>query len=396
MVMDGSGDFLELSDLQELIRYRIGDIQVWVRVEIDSHNVSGGHHYFGLIEKSVTGAELARARGIIWKSNAIAIAEFEKNTGQKLAAGMSVVMRVTVNYDARFGLSLIIREIDAGYSIGRRELEKKESIRKLTESGLIDLQKSSLGLPFLPTRIAVISSADAAGYGDFMKHLSTNPYGYAFNTVLFNSFMQGDKAPASIISGINDIIAAGDFDVILILRGGGAESDLFCYDDYAMCKGIASCPFPVLTAIGHERDYHIADMVAWEHFKTPTALADFLIGWVHDVELDWMETLENIRQTLIERLVYTAEQEVRRSIDNIRFALNANINELDHRVALLEAGIKSSDPRNVLSQGYVLASDKKGNLLKSAGAEQAGESFFLRFRDGLWDCSINDVKFNKQ
>ena len=190
--------FLELSDLQSLIKSRVGGIEAWVRVEIDSHSSSGGHHYFGLIEKNVMGAELARARGIVWKSNIAAIADFESATGQKLTAGLSVLMHVAVNYDARFGLSLIILEIDAGFSIGQREREKQESIRKLTEAGLMDLQKSCLGLPFLPSRIAVISSAEAAGYGDFTKHLDTNPYGYRFDITLFHSFMQGDNAPGSI------------------------------------------------------------------------------------------------------------------------------------------------------------------------------------------------------
>lgn len=388
--------FLELSDLQSLIKSRVGGIEAWVRVEIDSHSSSGGHHYFGLIEKNVMGAELARARGIVWKSNIAAIADFESATGQRLTAGLSVLMHVAVNYDARFGLSLIILEIDAGFSIGQREREKQESIRKLTEAGLMDLQKSSLGLPFLPSRIAVISSAEAAGYGDFTKHLDTNPYGYRFDITLFHSFMQGDNAPGSIRSAINDIIQDGGYDLVMILRGGGAESDLFCYDDYSLAKAVAECPVPVLTAIGHERDFHIADMVAWEHFKTPTALADFLIEWVHEVEESWMTTLENIRQGLIERLVYTTEAEIKRSVGNIHFALNANLNELDHRLALLEAGIKSADPRNILSQGYVLASDKKGNLLKSAAGGNIGDEFVLRFKDGLWDCDIKEVKITNK
>lgn len=393
--MTGNPEYLELSALQNLIKRRVSDIETWVRVEIDSHSTSGGHHYFGLLQKSPDGTELARARGIIWRSNSSAIQHFEAATGQKLAAGLSVVMYVSVNYDARFGLSLIIQEIDASYSIGQRELQKKKTILKLTEEGLMDLQKTTLGLPFLPSRIAVISSSEAAGYGDFTKHLDTNPYGYRYHLTLFHSFIQGDNAPSSIISAINEIVGSRIYDVILILRGGGAESDLFCFDDYDLSRNIAQSPVPVLTAIGHERDCHIADMVAWEYFKTPTALADFLIGWVHDVELSWLETVENIRQALTERLVYSAEMEIKRSVDNIRFALNASLNERDHRIALLEAGIKSSDPRNVLRQGYVLASDREGHLLKTAASRSKGDEFCLRFSDGLWDCSINEVKIHK-
>ena len=388
-------DIIGLSALQDLIKARVNGMETWVRVEIDSHSESGGHHDFGFIEKSGKGAELARARGIIWRNNASIISRFQSATGKRLDAGISVVVLVNVNYDARFGLSLIIRDIDESYSIGLREQEKQETIRKLTEAGLMNLQKETLGLPFLPSRIAVISSSEAAGYGDFVKHLSTNPYGFRYGLTLFNSFMQGDYAPASIISAIDTITADGSFDVVLILRGGGAESDLFCFDDHSLGAAIAGCPVPVLTAIGHERDYHIADMVAWEHFKTPTALADFMIDWVRDVEADWEETVENIRQGLLERLVYSSELEINRIVDNIRFAFNANLNELDHRLAILETGIRTADPRNVLSQGYVLASDKKGNLLRKASSRAAGDDFVLRFSDGLWDCSINDVKINQ-
>lgn len=392
--MPGNIEYIELSELQNFIKGRVCDIQAWVKVEIDSHSESGGHHYFGLIEKSKKGVELARARGIVWRSNALVISQFQAATGKKLAAGMSVVVLVSVNYDARFGLSLIIHEIDASYSIGQRELEKKETIRLLTENGLMDLQKSSLGLPFLPSRIAVISSAEAAGYGDFMKHLGTNQYGYVFNTVLFNSFMQGDNASPSIVSSISSICDEGGYDVILILRGGGAESDLFCFDDRSMCEAIASCPVPVLTAIGHERDFHVADMVAWEHFKTPTALADFLIDWVHGAEQVWMDAVAGIKDALMERLVHSAEMETERCVSNIRFAFNANLNELDHKVTLLEASIKSSDPRNILKQGYVLATDSAGNVLKNASSKQAGDEFRLRFKDGQWHCTVNDVKTN--
>lgn len=385
-------DIIGLSALQDLIKARVSGMEMWVKVEIDSHNESGGHHYFGLIEKSVKGAELARARGIIWRNNTSIISRFQSATGKRLDAGISVVVLVNVNYDARFGLSLIIRDIDESYSIGLRELEKQETIRKLTEAGLMNLQKETLGLPFLPSRIAVISSSEAAGYGDFVKHLSTNPYGFRYDLTLFNSFMQGDYAPASIISAIDTVTADGSFDVVLILRGGGAESDLFCYDDLALCEAIASCPLPVLTAIGHERDFHIADMVAWEHFKTPTALADFLIDWVHEAEQVWMDAVAGIKEALMERLVHSAEMETERCVSNIRFALNAGINELDHRLALIEAGIKAGDPRSILEQGYVLATDEKGNVLKNAASGNIGDEFRLRFKDGQWFCTVNDVK----
>ena len=247
------GNYIELADLQDLIAGRIGYLEQWVRVEIDSHSEVRGHHYFGLLQKTHSGEEVARARGIVWKSNAGIIPEFYRQTGQRLEAGISVVVLVVVQYSPRYGLSLVIQDIDASYSIGLRELQKQETLRRLEAEGLLDRQKS-IALPFLPSGIAVISSKDAAGYGDFMKHLSGNQYGYTFDCTLFQSLMQGDRCPLSISASIDAAVRDEGFDLILILRGGGAESDLFCYDDYQLGKTIAECPLPVLTAVGHERD----------------------------------------------------------------------------------------------------------------------------------------------
>lgn len=390
----GIENFMELSALQRNIKGRIGDLECWVRVEVDSHSQSGGHHYFGFIEKSADGTELARARGIIWRYNAGILSEFRSLTGKTLEAGMSVVVLVTVNYDARFGLSLVITDIDANYSLGQRELEKKETIRKLTESGMMDNQKN-LALPFLPSKVAVISSADAAGFGDFLKHTETNRFGYRFDFTLFHSLMQGDGAPSSIVSRITEIEETGIYDLILIMRGGGAESDLFCYDDYLLCKAVAACEIPVLTAVGHERDFHIIDMVAMEHFKTPTALADFMVDWVRGIEEEYvLAPLDAISGSVMTRLV-SADAELAGILSTIVFAVKSRLDACDHRVSLSEACIKASDPRALLNLGYVLAVGADGTLLKNAVSGNVGDEFSLRFRDGRWICSIKDIKKEK-
>ena len=448
--------YIELIELQNAIQDRIGVMERWVRVEIASHSEVRGHHYLDLIQKSPSGDELARARGIVWKSNAGIISMFTGLTGQRLVAGISVVMRISVQYSPRYGLSLIIQDLDAGYSIGQRELQRQETIRRLTESGLMDRQKS-LSLPFLPSRIAVISSEDAAGYGDFLKHLDGNQYGFRYDISLFQSLMQGDRCPDSISASIGLICRSGNFDLILILRGGGAESDLFCYDDYGLAETIAQCPLPVVTAIGHERDYHIADMVANCHFKTPTALADFLVDWTADVEEQVTDRLISIQDAAEDRLgaeekylerifsgiryslsdrtnyleselqgvfaalvsrmtlkvsdavsmtdrllaeirhssllladrsdkavreslgriisgallsVSAAEGEAGRCLTNILFALNATVSALESRLALADASIRASDPRSILRQGYVLAMDRDGTILKNVSSGQ--------------------------
>ena len=384
-------DFVELSALQNEIKDRIGNLKCWVRVEIDSHSQSGGHHYFGLVEKTGDGVERARARGIIWRSDAGILADFHSLTGKTLDAGISVVVLASVNYDARYGLSLIINDLDANYSIGQRELEKKETIRRLTENGLIERQKN-LALPFLPGRIAVISSAEAAGYGDFLKHLGGNRFGYAYDLTLFQSFMQGDSATASITERIVEICGLDSYDVIVILRGGGAESDLFCYDDYGLAAAIAESSLPVLTAIGHERDYHVADMVAMEHFKTPTALADFLVEWVSDIEEEnVLSPLRGICSDMMLR-ISASETELERTVSAVRFAINSLLDAKDHIVAMLDAGIRASDPRGLLELGYVLAVDRNGTILKTARSKNVGDEFSLRFRDGTWNCEVKDIK----
>lgn len=361
-------EYISLSSLQEEVSERIGYLEEWVRVEIASCKMSGGHWYFDLIEKSESGEIAAQARGMIWRSNAAIVKRFVSESGEQLRAGLCVVMLVSVSYHPRYGLSLTIEDIDASFTVGQRELERQNTIRKLTESGLADRQKK-LQLPLLPRRIALISSETAAGYGDFGKHMSENPFGYRFIIDLFPAAVQGDGAAAAIASRIGEICIAGGYDVILLLRGGGGDSDLFCFDEYELAEAIAMSSVPVLTAIGHERDFHVADMVAYEHFKTPTALADFIIDWVSEVE-----------------------SEIDRCLSNIKMALTYRLNAMDNQVALLEASIKASDPRSILAQGYVLAADSRGRILRSASSACKGDGFSLRFSDGRWQCEVKDVK----
>lgn len=388
-------NYIDLATLQDVIKEQIGELEAWVKAELDSCSCSGGHWYLGLIQKNDRSQELAKARAVIWRYHSDLVSYFRKETGKDLAAGMNVLLRVKVNYDARWGLSLNVVDIDADYTVGQRELERQRTIKALTDEGLMEQQKE-LALPFLPGRIAVISSAEAAGYGDFTKQLAQNSYGFKFDCTLFNAIMQGDYSPSSIISAIEDICEeAGAYDLILIMRGGGAQSDMFCFDDCDMCRAIANCPVPVLTAIGHDRDFHIADMVANAYFKTPTALAAFLVDWVADVEAVWTQAVEGIRYGLSEKIA-KLETETRRCVSNISFAFGALISNMEHQVQLLGSRIDNADPRSILRQGYVLAADEKGNVIKSASAHKKGDSFRLRFNDGSWNCGINEVRLEKQ
>ena len=360
-------DFISLSELQGQVKSRIGHLQRWVQVEIESHRVVGGHHYLNVIEKRKDGEVVAKASARIWRSNEQVVRDFTAATGRVLESGLSIVVNAFVDYHPLYGLTLIISEIDSSCKIGERELEKQRTLSRLMQEGLLDFQKE-LALPFLPFSLAVISSESAAGYGDFCKHLSANPYGFAFTHELFPALMQGESAAASMVEALDAVQASGKFTLAIILRGGGADSDLYCYDDYQLCRAIAECGIPVFTAVGHERDYHLADMVANQHFKTPTAVAGFLVDWVAGVE-----------------------EEVMRTADNIRFALSAGIGRMENEIDLLNASIMSSNPLNILSRGYVLVSDEAGRVLKSAHSAAKGDKFSLRFRDGKWNCEIDDI-----
>lgn len=386
-------EYIELSALQSQIGERIGTLEQWVRVEFESCRVSGGHYYLNLIEKSRSGEISAKASGRIWRQRAAIVAEFARATGKTLEAGMSVVVLASVEYHPVYGLSLVIEDIDPAFTLGLREQERLRTIERLTGEGMIEMQKG-LGLPFLPSKIAVISSGDAAGFGDFKKHLDTNPYGYKFDFTIFQALMQGEKSPSSIISAIDSVEEEGSFDVAVILRGGGADSDLFGYDDYMLCRRVAVCGIPVLSAVGHQRDYHVLDMVSYESFKTPTAVADFFIQWFLDVEAEVTDVAAKIFDAARDRLD-DADRMVRERASSIAFAILSVLGRLDAGVSALDASIRSCDPRNLLSQGYVLAMDGNGRILKNASSGSVGDNVSVRFSDGVWDCGIKSINLYK-
>ena len=274
-------EFIDLFELQSRLKEGIESLfpkRIWIRAEVSAVKArNGGHCYLELSQSD--GKELmAKANAIIWSSRYRFIAPyFESVTGSPLQEGMAVLVEVQVNFSELYGLSLIINDINPEYSVGVKELERQKTVERLQKEGLMGLQKE-LQLPLLPERLAVISAEDAAGYRDFMRHIDGNPYGFRIETVLFPALMQGGGCPASIISALDAVMeTAGRWDAVLILRGGGAKLDLACYDDYDLASVISQYPLPVLTAIGHDQDFHVCDMVAHEYLKTPTALADYIL-----------------------------------------------------------------------------------------------------------------------
>ena len=272
-------DYLELAELQARIKEGIEDAfpgKVWVKAEISSWSPRANGHCYLSLSQSRGGKVTAESRAMIWKWNFLQLKTFfEETTGQVLQAGITVLVRVQVSFSELYGISLFIDDIDPAFTLGEKALERKRAIERLTAGGYMDMQKE-LALPALPYRLAVVTSRTAAGYGDFRRHLMENPEGYVFRLDLYEALMQGEGAPSSIIAALAEA-SEGSYDAILLLRGGGSELDLACFDDYDLAVAIATCGIPVITAIGHDRDYHIADMVAHAFVKTPTALADLFL-----------------------------------------------------------------------------------------------------------------------
>jgi exodeoxyribonuclease VII large subunit len=335
---------------------------------------------------------VADIRAMIWKWNYPQLkAFFEQETGQPLQAGITVLVRVQVSFSEMFGISLFIDDIDPAFTVGEQALAKKKAIEKLTAGGYLDMQQE-LALPRLPYHLAVITSKTAAGYGDFRRHLLENEAGYAFRLDLYEALMQGEQAPASIISALLEA-QEQPCDAILILRGGGSEMDLACFDDYDLAVAIATCPAPVVTAIGHDRDFHIADLVANRSVKTPTALADlFLDAYAaEDALLDDLQS--RVRRAVADR-VNAMVRKVDSLAQRLRFAAGARIDRARAALDLKEALIKASDPRKILSMGYALVTGGDGKVLKSVVPVAAGDRIGVRFADGTIRATVDAVDFS--
>ena len=388
-------DYLELKELLARVKEGVEDAfpdRYWVKAEIGSWNPRANGHCYLNLTQSDRGKPVADIRAMIWKWNYPQLkAFFEQETGQPLQAGITVLVRVQVSFSEMFGISLFIDDIDPAFTVGEQALAKKKAIEKLTAGGYLDMQQE-LALPRLPYHLAVITSKTAAGYGDFRRHLLENEAGYAFRLDLYEALMQGEQAPASIISALLEA-QEQPCDAILILRGGGSEMDLACFDDYDLAVAIATCPAPVVTAIGHDRDFHIADLVANRSVKTPTALADlFLDAYAaEDALLDDLQS--RVRRAVADR-VNAMVRKVDSLAQRLRFAAGARIDRARAALDLKEALIKASDPRKILSMGYALVTGGDGKVLKSVVPVAAGDRIGVRFADGTIRATVDAVDFS--
>lgn len=273
---------LTLTQLQTLIgntlRYNRELQGVWVTCELSDVRIAGGHCYMELIEKDVLGNTTAKSRAMIWAGTLHGLrSKFYNATGKDISTGMKVMVRGSVGYHNLYGLSFTISDIDPSYTVGDMERLRKEILARLQKEGVIDSNKG-LRFPFVPQRIAVISAAGAAGYGDFMNQIIGNPDGFKFYTHLFPAVMQGENTSRSVRAALELVENTIDlWDCVVIIRGGGATTDLNGFDDYELARDVATFPLPVVVGIGHERDRTVLDEIACVRCKTPTAVAAFLI-----------------------------------------------------------------------------------------------------------------------
>jgi exodeoxyribonuclease VII large subunit len=303
---------LSLFQLNSMVRTAVKQCfpeSIWVRAELAEARTSGpGHCYLELVEKDpVTGDIIARARGAVWANTWRRLKPFfEEQTGQEFTAGIKVLVEVSIDYHELYGFTLTVSDIDPSYTLGDMARQRAEILKRLEQDGVRDMNKEQILAP-VPTRIAVISSPTAAGYGDFLDQLHHNEQGYIFYTHLFAAIMQGAQAAPSIIAQLERIANVEElFDVVVIIRGGGAVADLSCFDNYELASNVAQFPLPVIVGIGHERDETVLDAIAHTRVKTPTAAAEFLLSRLDEVALR-LETISNAIQTRIgERIL--AEQ----------------------------------------------------------------------------------------
>jgi len=368
---------LTLFELNNLIKSKLETHlapNYWVIAEISELRLNQkGHCYMELVEKENNFIQ-AKIRANIWSYTYRTLSsQFEQATSTSLKPGIKVLFNLSVNFHEVYGLSLTVNDIDPNYTIGERSRLKEETIQRLQKEDLIDKNKQ-LELPLVPQKIAIISSESAAGYGDFMNQLNNNNRFYHFQTKLFPAMMQGNEAVVSIRTSLKEIYESEiSFDAVVIIRGGGAQADLDCFDTYELARAISLFPLPVLTGIGHERDQTVADSVAHTSLKTPTAVAEFLIsgmGRFDDLLHEYLYKIEKVCEAKLiieqQHLQYLSNQ-IRQSAQQIlttdnhqleqksltlRYVSKRYLERQQAQITTLDKQLNLIDPATILNRGY--------------------------------------------
>ena len=398
---------LTLVELNGLVRDAIENAlpeEYWVEAELSECREHGGHCYMELIEKDERSATpVARASAKCWRQTWVMVKPyFERTTGQQLRAGMKVLLRVYAQFHEAYGFSWIVSDIDPTYTLGDMARKRQEIIRQLKEEGVFDLQRE-LRIPTFAKRIAVISAEHAAGYGDFCRQLEDNDYGFKFDVTLFPAIMQGEQVEASVVDALNEIYQRiSDFDVVCILRGGGAAADLSGFDTLALAENVAQFPLPIITGIGHERDESILDMISNTRVKTPTAAAALLTDNLLRVleRLDdasqrlsyavnqrinsqkaRMATLTTLIPTLVLRMVSDQRHRIETTKSRLPIAIERRLTHQKHLLESLSLKLQGFDPQLLLSRGYSITL-KDGRAVRDPQQLKPGDEIETRVEKG--------------
>ena len=408
---------LSLHELNGLVKRSIRACMpdtFWVQAELsDVRSNYSGHCYLEFVQKDAAGNNLiAKARGTIW-SNIYKMLKpyFEQETGQAFTSGIKVLVQVSVEFHELYGYSLTVLDIDPTYTVGDMERKRREILRQLEEEGVIDLNKE-LEMPMLPQRIAVISSATAAGYGDFCNQLMNNSRGYGFYTELFPAIMQGERVEETVLAALDAINArVEEFDAVVIIRGGGATSDLSGFDTYLLAASCAQFPLPIITGIGHERDDTVIDKVAHTRVKTPTAAAEFLIAKMDacadvldDLSSRLMQGVQNrllweyrridgLKQripTAVYKRISDAKYTLLSAQRNLQMASRQFLSAKKHRLELLQQRLNDALPEKQLARGYSITL-KDGKAVKDASSLKKGDTLVTMLYQGRIESEVKKI-----
>jgi len=340
---------------------------------------------------------------MVWKKTFAELSSrFQKETGKMLEAGMQVQVLVRVEFNPQYGMGLIIWDIDPAFTVGDMAVKKAHTLNQLRKAGLLDKNRG-LALPFPADRIALITSAPAAGYEDFCKHLLENPFGFRYSIKLYPALMQGLEALPSLKAALNQVRSeAADFDYLVMIRGGGSRLDLQVFDEFELAAALAECPLPVLTGIGHERDESVCDLVASRFFKTPTAVADFLIGQSSEAETEVNRQISRISSSL-HWAMRSREQELEKSLQQISIVLGRQWNRMDSQLRqeqnqlvqitqrklhllesqliAIESSLKAGNPGRILELGYARVF-QDGKRIKSKAEISVSSPIKIQMKDG--------------
>jgi exodeoxyribonuclease VII large subunit len=384
---------------------------IWVRAEIgEVHQNSNGHCYMELIERDANNAIIARQRAIIWADlYKVVKPYFEQETNSSMMSGMKILVYCTLEMHENYGLSLNITDIDPTYTVGQIASQKAKIIKQLEQEGIINMNKE-LPFPSLPQRIAVISSKTAAGYEDFINQLQNNDGNYKFYPVLFEAAMQGNRTEDSIIDALDRIFEViEDFDLVVIIRGGGSTSDLSAFDNYNISAHVAQFPLPVLCGVGHLRDNSVLDIISNTSVKTPTAAAELLISKLSHQESIILNLEKRIilhtrqivrsKREKINRFAYIIPYHVRekqsdlhKKNDFLLYSLKKSVkNLINKRLSDLDFRLKTVEllsPQTILKRGYSIAR-KNGKTVKSKAELNSGDSLQIFFLDGETQVSVD-------